>query len=48
MNIPKGYQAVMPYLMMEDAAGFIEFTKGVFDAELTHHSMRDGIVGIAR
>lgn len=45
MNIPKGYQAVMPYLMMEDAAGFIEFTKGVFDAELTHHSMRDGIVG---
>ena len=45
MNIPKGYQAVMPYLMMEDAAGFIEFTKDVFDAELTHHSVRDGIVG---
>ena len=45
MNIPKGHQAVMPYLMIEDAAAFIEFTKAVFDADLTHHSMRDGIVG---
>lgn len=45
MKIPKGYQAVMPYLMMEDAAAFIEFTKAVFDAELTHHSMREGIIG---
>ncbi len=35
----------MPYLMLEDAAKFIEFTKNVFDAELTEHSMRDGIVG---
>lgn len=46
MEIPKGHQAVMPYLMMEDAAAFIEFTKNVFDAELTHHSMReDDLVG---
>ena len=45
MNIPKGHQVVMPYLMMEDAAGFIEFIKTVFDAEITHESMRDGIVG---
>ncbi len=45
MKIPKEYQAVMPYLMMEDAAAFIEFAKAVFDAELTHHSMRDGIIG---
>lgn len=44
MNIPKGHQPVMPYLMMEDAAGFIEFIKKVFDAEMTHESMRDGIV----
>lgn len=45
MNIPLGHNAVMPYLMMEDAAGFIEFIKGVFDAEITNESMRDGIVG---
>lgn len=45
MKIPVGHQAVMPYLMMEDAAGFIEFIKAVFDAEMTHESMRDGIIG---
>ncbi len=45
MNIPEGHQAVMPYLMMEDAAGFIEFIKNAFDAEMTHESMRDGIIG---
>lgn len=45
MKIPEGHQAVMPYLMLEDAAGFIEFIKTVFDAEMTHESMRDGIVG---
>lgn len=45
MNIPIGHQAVMPYLMLEDAVGFIGFVKKVFDAEITHESMRDGIVG---
>lgn len=45
MEIPKGHQAVMPYLMMEDATGFIEFIKTVFDADITHESMRDDIVG---
>lgn len=45
MEIPKGHQAVMPYLMMEDAAGFIDFIKAVFGAEMTHQDMRDGIVG---
>ena len=35
MNIPTGHQAVMPYLMMENAAGFIDFIKAVFDAEQT-------------
>jgi PhnB protein len=35
----------MPYLMVEDAAAFIEFVKNVFDAEMTHESMRDGIIG---
>lgn len=45
MNIPKGHQALMPYLIMEDAAGFIDFIKTVFNAEMTHESIRDGIVG---
>ncbi|MFT3743395.1 MAG: VOC family protein [Pyrinomonadaceae bacterium] len=45
MEIPKGHQAIMPYLMLEDAAGFIEFIKTVFNAEMTHESIRDGIVG---
>ncbi len=46
MNIPKSHQAVMPYLLMEDAAAFIEFVTRVFNAELTHHSMReDDLVG---
>ena len=45
MNIPEGHNTVMPYLMMEDARGFIEFIKNVFDARMTHESERDGIVG---
>ena len=45
MNIPKGHNAVMPYLMMEDAAGFIEFIKAVFNAEMSQQDTRDGIVG---
>lgn len=45
MNIPNGHQAVMPYLMMEDAAGFIEFIKSVFNAEMTHQDMRGEIIG---
>ena len=45
MNIPNGHNTVMPYLMMEDARGFIEFVKSVFGAEMTHESTRDGAVG---
>ncbi len=41
MEIPKGHQAVMPYLILDDAAGFIEFMKAVFAAELTHHDVND-------
>jgi uncharacterized glyoxalase superfamily protein PhnB len=44
MNIPKGHQAVMPYLMLQNAHRFIEFTKHVFDAEKTLEMHReDGI-----
>ena len=35
----------MPYLMMEDAAKFIEFSEKVFDAELTYRGERDGQIG---
>ena len=45
MKIPEGHQAVMPYLMMENARGFIEFLKEVFGAEMKHESEREGIVG---
>lgn len=45
MNIPEGHQALMPYLMLPDAAGFIEFIKTVFNAEMTHQSERDGLIG---
>ncbi|HQX55569.1 MAG TPA: VOC family protein [Pyrinomonadaceae bacterium] len=46
MNIPKSHQAVMPYLILDDAASFIGFVTRVFNAELTHHSIReDDLVG---
>ncbi|WP_160717824.1 VOC family protein [Chitinophaga solisilvae] len=41
MEIPKGHQAVMPYMMLSDAAGFIRFTEKVFGAMLTHTTNRD-------
>jgi PhnB protein len=45
MNIPKGHQTVMPYLIMDDATAFIGFIKAVFNAEMTQESLRDGIIG---
>lgn len=40
-NTPAGYNTVMPYLIIPDAAAFINFVKSVFDAaELSRH-MRD-------
>ena len=41
VKIPEGYQTVMPYLIIENAAAFIEFTKKVFNAELLGKHMRD-------
>jgi PhnB protein len=41
MNIPKNHQPVMPYLMLDDGAGFINFTKKVFDAQLTYNKLRE-------
>jgi uncharacterized glyoxalase superfamily protein PhnB len=45
MNIPEGHQAVMPYLMLSDAEGFINFIEKVFDARLRVRQMRDDIIG---
>ena len=41
MEIPKGHQAVMPYLMLNSASEFIEFVKKVFGGEQTFKRMRD-------
>jgi len=41
LNIPEGYQSVMPYLIIENAAAFLDFTKKVFGAEEKHKAMRD-------
>ena len=41
MNIPKTHQAVMPYLIVDDAAKLIDFAKKVFDAALNFTELRD-------
>jgi PhnB protein len=41
VNIPEGYPQLMPYLIIENAAGFFEFTKTVFGAEEKFKAMRD-------
>jgi PhnB protein len=35
MTLPKAHQTIMPYLMIKGALEFIDFTRKVFDAELT-------------
>jgi PhnB protein len=45
MEIPITHQAVMPYLMLNGALKFIDFTKNVFDAQLItsmHKLYEDG------
>jgi uncharacterized glyoxalase superfamily protein PhnB len=41
-KIPEGLQTVTAYLIIKNAAGFIEFTKEVFNAELLNKHMREG------
>ncbi len=41
MRIPEGYQQVMPYLIVRDAARFIDFTSKVFGAVEKLKIMRD-------
>ncbi|HVI45834.1 MAG TPA: VOC family protein [Chitinophaga sp.] len=43
MEIPKGHQVVMPYLIIDKgAAAFIDFAKKIFNAELTYSAPREG------
>lgn len=43
MNVPQGYQTVMPYLILKDIAKFIDFAKAVFRAEeLSAHKDQEG------
>ncbi|WP_344980190.1 VOC family protein [Compostibacter hankyongensis] len=41
MKIPAGYQTVMPYLIVAGAEKLIDFTQAVFEAKVTHRTMRD-------
>ena len=41
LNIPEGYQQVMPYLIVPNAAAFMDFTQKVFGAEEKLKAMRD-------
>lgn len=41
MNIPEGYQAVMPYLILKNAEKFIDFTHKVFDAKVLNKHLRE-------
>ncbi len=41
MNIPKGHQVVMPYLMVKGASKFTDFVKSVFNAEVTMKKLRE-------
>jgi len=41
VNIPSGYQQLMPYLIIKDAPGFTQFMKEVFGAEEKVKHMRD-------
>ncbi|HEY5406683.1 MAG TPA: VOC family protein [Ginsengibacter sp.] len=40
-KIPENYQAVMPYLIVKNAAQFISFMQTVFNATETYKAMRD-------
>lgn len=41
VKVPQGYQTVMPYLIIKNAAAFIAFTQKVFNAELLNKHMRE-------
>ncbi len=40
-KIPSNYQTIMPYLIIKDAAKFIDFTEKAFGSTQGHKAMRD-------
>jgi PhnB protein len=46
VNFPSDYQRVMPYLIVNNAAGFMDFMKDVFDAKEKVMHKRDGNIVI--
>lgn len=40
MKIAKGHQPLMPYLILQDSAAFVEFTKKVFNATEVYKGIR--------
>jgi uncharacterized glyoxalase superfamily protein PhnB len=41
MKIPENHQAIMPYLIIDDAKDFLQFTERVFDSVVVLKRMRD-------
>lgn len=41
IKVPAGHQVIMPYFMVQDAAGFLAFMQNVFGAQETVRAMRD-------
>ena len=41
MQIPNGHQAIMPYFILHGAPAFMDFTKKVFDANVTATHYRE-------
>ena len=41
LNIPEGYQRIMPYLIIKNAPAFFGFTQKVFGATERYKAMRD-------
>lgn len=48
LKIPQGYQTIMPYLIIKNANGFLQFTQQVFGAVEKHKTMRsEGVIAHA-
>ena len=41
MPIPTQYQTVIPYLIINNALGFLDFMQGLFNAEIVNKHMHD-------
>ena len=44
LNIPEGYQVIMPYLIIPNAGGFLDITQKVFVATEKRKTMRDELL----